>query len=342
MRNLVIVAISSCLLSFSGCSQQEAAKSSVSSTIVTIDGEPIPNSQTETGQTRQALYEHLCQMYDIRRSAAEAYATACVLKTEADKMGLPPDSFVHTHIAARLTEQAMNETVNDEIIGDWIEIESDDGDLSVPTGSSQGFAELRRRTMSRLRQSLIDSLFEAHHVVIDINVPQGPIKELKDCVTEPAGSQCDVIVSIVYDLDCVSCRKVWRMLKNVVPDFGGKVGIEMIDATSGSSFAERMASSARRHGVSAEFAAWLLDQSLMPDSITMAGQLAMIGVENNALFDDLTDSDLTSEAERRQSQLADMGLLATPKILLNHRLLWRGHEAKILRHEISRILYKKQ
>lgn len=339
MRTDIILSL--CLLFIIGCSRQEEAKPSRRSEIVTVDGKPIPNSQTETEQTRQALYDHLCQMYDIRRSAAEAYATAHVLKVDADKNGQTPDAFLQSQIASRLTEQAVRETVNDELIGDWIQVDVDGESVTVSTGSAQGLAELRRRTEARLRQSLIDSLFSAHQVVIDIDVPRGPVKTTTDCVTEPAHSQCDVMLTMVYDLDCANCRKVWRMLKSIVSEYDWRVGIELVDATSGSSLAERMASAARHHGVSEEFVVWLLDKNYMPDSLSMARQLVTSGVEQSDLVGDLADTAFTSEADRRQSKLADMGLLATPKIILNNRLLWRGDEEKILRHEISRALSNK-
>lgn len=334
-RNLWAVAG---LLALAACGADHGSRaSSVRPAVVTIGGEAVPNSLTETPQTRRMLYDHLCQMYDIRRASAEAYATAYVLQKEAPAVN--PRVFLDSVAEARMTPADVNATVLREMVGEWIEIPSEEGVALAPTGSARGMEELRRRTLEFLRQEFLDSLYAAHDVRVNLRVPQGPKHDLGGLATETlGGAHAPTVLTVVYDMDCAHCRKFHSVLRGLVGQWGSRLRVDMVDASEPDLLAERIASAVRADGGSVAFVDSVMSRPVMPDSLALCRLAVSCGLAGGLLRESLAAVRPDPVGEERRRRLAEAGLLQTPKVLLNSRLLWRGAEAKVLRHEVERVL----
>lgn len=326
------------LLALAACSADHVRQvSSVCPAVVTIGGEAVPNSLTETPQARRMLYDHLCQMYDIRRASAEAYATAYVLQREAPAMN--PREFLDSMAEARMTPADVNATVVREMVGEWIEVPSEEGVALAPTGSARGMGELRRRTLEFLKQEFLDSLCAARDVRVNLRVPQGPKYDLGGLTTETLGdAHAPTVLTVVYDMDCAHCRMFHSALRGLVDQWGARLRVDMVDASEPDLLAERVASAVRAGGSSLAFVDSVMTRPVMPDSLVFCRLALSCGVGEGLLSRALAEGGADPAAEERQRRLAEEGLLQTPKVLLNSRLLWRGAEVKILRYEVEQAL----
>lgn len=312
--------------------------------IVSINGEAIPNSATETPQTRQRLYELLCQMYDLRRSDAESYALTSIISRQPAAQGLSPAAFLDSVAEARLTTEAVDQTAWQDMVGQWMVTTGDDGSVvPVRANSPDGIVELRRRTLKRIRNAYIDSLFEAENVIIDIDVPQGPRREVGGMVTETLNpiSAPRAVLTVVYDLECAHCRSLYPTIKEVAAQYGGVLRVNLVDASSPGSLLEKAAQVARAEADGATFADWALTSHVMQDSLALVAKLVEMGVDESAIPALLDSPQLAAECQARHDSIAAQNLASTPQVLLNSRLLWRGAEKKILLHEIGKATSQK-
>lgn len=326
------------LLALAACSADHGRHVlSVRPAVVTIGGEAVPNSLTETPQTRRMLYDHLCQMYDIRRASAEAYAAAYVLQKETPAMN--PREFLDSVAEARMTPADVNATVLREMVGEWIEVPSEEGVALAPTGSARGMEELRRRTSEFLKQEFLDSLCAAHDVRVNLRVPQGPKHDLGGLTTETLGdAHAPTVLTVVYDMDCAHCRAFHSALRGLVDQWGARLRVDMVDASNPDLLAERVASAVRADGCSLAFVDSVMSSPVMPDSLALCRLALSCGVGREALREALDGSVHIKAVVERRRRLAEAGLLQTPKVLLNSRLLWRGAEAKVLCYEVEQVL----
>lgn len=326
------------LLALAACGADHGRQvSSVRPAVVTIGGEAVPNSLTETPQTRRMLYDHLCQMYDIRRASAEAYAAAFVLRKEAPAMN--PREFLDSVAEARLAPADINATVEREMLGEWIEVPTEEGVALVPTGSARGLEELRRRTLEFLKQEFLDSLCAARDVRVNLRVPQGPKHDLGGLSTETLGdAHAPAVLTVVYDMDCAHCRAFYSAFRRLVGRWGPRLRVDMVDATEPGLLAGRVAAAVRANVSSVAFVDSVMSLPVMPDSLALCRLALSCGVGEGLLRRALAEGGADPAAEERQRRLAEEGLLQTPKVLLNSRLLWRGAEVKILRYEVEQAL----
>lgn len=305
--------------------------------VVTIGGKAVPNSLTETPQARRMLYDHLCQMYDIRRASAEAYATAFVVQKEAPATG--SRVFLDSVAEARLTPADINATVEREMVGEWIEVSTEEGVALAPTGSARGLEELRRRTVEFLKREFLDSLYSAYDVRVNLRVPQGPKHNLDGLTTETLGdAHAPTVLTVVYDMDCAHCRAFYSALRNLVGQWGARLRVDLVDATGPGLLAERVAAAVRANGSSVAFVDSVMSLPVMLDSLALCRLALSCGVGEGRLRRALAEGGADPAADERQRRLAEEGLLQAPKVLLNSRLLWRGVEVKILSYEVEQAL----
>ena len=296
-RIAALCGCSAIVLAATSCAPDESRRM-----VATIGDEPIYADVVDKA-TELAVYEHLYDIYDIRRRATAELIGIRLIELSAKENGISPDSV----IAAFRNRH----------------------------GGREAEAEI-------VRSELIDSLAERYGAEICLKPPIAPAVEVDSAETRRRGQiGAKVAVTIISDYDCGLCQAMHKGLEGLFRKYGDRVEFRQIDFSDEASVQARAAHAADMQDAywAMHDTLMCLHGEVTPAAILSIA--ATMGLDADQFTTDMADEEAATGIRRNSAYLCRQGILRTPTIMINNHPLRLTADIKDVEKEIERALNEK-
>lgn len=303
------------------CAAQEAPTAATpdaaSTTVATINGEPITEEQLEAAVgSRLVSLEQ--QIYQTRIEGIQELAFQRVLEAAAEKAGLDRAEYYASQVTRKVGEPA------DEMVQSVLQQYRDRLPQDDAQARAQVVAFLKQQETRRLDAELRERLLGQAELVVMVDPPRA---DSEPAAFNPAKGPADAPVTLVEfsDFQCPFCQRVQPTLTAIMERYPGKVRHVFrqlpLDMHEQARLAAEASLCAADQGKFWELHDWMFANQREISQESLATQAGALGLDVEAFTSCLAEDVHVPHVEQDLAEAARLGISGTPGFLINGRML---------------------
>lgn len=300
--------------------------------VAEVNGEKIRLSELSV-QSKQEIFDLLNTAYEVKNRILTNLIKQKLLENEARNAKVSLEEYLDLFIRQKML---LDQDTLKKMYGFSTQsFYSKNNLVSLEKGSLEEKLSFQQKLRSRVIQSLVDSLYQNANIKRYIYPPKQPECVVKDlCVHYRGNMESDVTFIVASDYNCERCVLFEKTLSRLYDKYKDQVKFGFIHFADAPSLAALACEAAATQGEFWTFHDVIFNYKGIADS-TFIYDFARDRHLDIKKFDaDLHSSDNYKEMDSAINQLVERGVMATPTIIINDRLVYVTNSYE----ELSRLL----
>lgn len=318
---------------FISCNTSVIDKSNV---VAVVNGEKIYLSELSS-QSKQEIFDLLNTVYEVKNRVLTNLIKQKLLENEAKNADVSLEEYLDLFVQQKMF---INQDTLRKMYGfDTQSFYAKNSLVSLEKGTLEEKLSFQQKLRSRVIQSLVDSLYQKANIKRYIYPPKQPECVVKDlCVHYRGNLSSDVTFIVASDYNCERCMQFEKTLSKIYNKYKGQVKFGFVHFADAPSLAALACEAAAKQDQFWAFHDTIFNYAGVADS-TFIYNFAMTKHLDIKKFDaDLHSSDNYKEMDSAINKLVERGLMATPTIIINDRLIYVTNSydelSKLLEYEL--------
>lgn len=329
---LIILSIVLSALAFGSCNNRR------NSVIAEVDGKEICSSEIDRTIELQ-IYQKLYELYDIRKTATDAYLTQAVIDIESKKCGVSRTDLLNDNVYSRITDAEVEGYITINNITS-VPIISGYELKYVNCYSAEGLAKIKSELYDKLLNNYTDSLKSVYHANVLLQEPIHPKIKQDSLIMHYRNfdNKKPLIITELSDFNCNVCRSFHHTLDSLCGVYQDEVSLCYSNLCYEPNIASRAAVAAANQDSFWSMYDLLMNSKNIVDSVSAVNFAIELNLDLNQFLFDISNPQTDSLIADNNLRMMRRGLYATPTILLNGRLVPNAASNGVLEREIKRAL----
>jgi predicted DsbA family dithiol-disulfide isomerase len=327
-----------CLLIFSSCSNNKQREDIV---ICNIDSIPIFSSELDA-IIRQEVYDQLYHIYELKNTALNHLIGYKLITNEAKKYGKEYHEYLEDYTNEMIIEIGLDSLCKKFSINDKITQFRGTLAYSIDSDSYAGKLYIEKSLPQYIRKELIDSLMKVSNIEKFIYPPRNPfinIDELNVYYRGNLKSNTEMIV--ISDFDCDKCISAHLMYDSIYQKYKNNVKFGYIHFSSIPTLSQIASDAAYKQNMFWQYYDSLYNSERHIDSAKIYSIAQNLSLDINKFKEDISSQETSDKIEETIHKLVNLGLFATPSILINNRLIYNSTNINEIIHLLDEQLSNK-
>lgn len=321
---------------FSSCIKSQKDRNVVAE----IDGEHIYNYDLEP-LIQQELYDKLNEIYEIKNVALKQLVGSSLIRQESEKHGLKENQFIDYYISNKKKTYGIDSLLSHYNIKIGAPQIHDQKIYQSSPKSYEGELAIDIELTSRIIRELMDSLMQAKNIKYYLYPPQSPLINLDSVLIYYRGNiQAKVNVVIVSDFDCDRCIDAHNIYESIYQEYKDQVRFGYVNFSAIPTFAQIACDAANKQNNFWAFHDSLYNHRGLIDSTAIFTIAKSLSLDIGQFRKDIESGEGRKKIESTIHRLVNMGLYATPTVIVNRRLILDSKSKEEITYLIDKELGK--
>lgn len=305
------------LFLFVSCNTPVVGKDDV---VAEVNGEKILYSELSS-QSKQEIFDLLNTAYQVKSRVLTNLIKQKLLEKEAKKANASLEEFLDSFVQQKML---LNQDTLKKMYGFSTQsFYSKNHLVSLEKGSLEEKLSFQQKLQGRVIHSLVDSLYQKADVKTYLYPPRQPECVVKDlCVHYRGNQESDVNFIVASDYNCERCVQFEKTLARLYDKYKDRVKFGFIHFADAPSLAALACEAAAAQGQFWAFHDAIFNYVGVVDSTFIYNFAKTICLDVRKFNADLHSSDNYREMDRAINKLVERGIMATPTIIINDRLVY--------------------
>jgi len=290
-------------------------------------------------QVKQQIFDELNRIYLIRQLALDETIDETLLDQEARKKSLSKSKYLEIYFQKYLDKDSITRFAS------YMQYDSfgiNDLQRNIRTlnvHSQEGEKLLVEKYKKYLRNKLVDSLKAKAVIISKLKPPanfQIDVNELNVHYTGNLNASTSLI--IISDFECEFCRKYYDIYEYLFKKYQSKIKLGFVNFSPYVSICARAAESAAKQDKFWEMHDQLFSEKQLPDTLKIFQIARQINLDMNKFKSDFYSKEVNDLLKNNSQKCIDMGLFATPTILINDNVLFNSSSKEYIEKTITESL----
>ena len=306
--------------------------------IAVINNEPVYYTDIDK-QVKQQIFDELNRIYMIRQLALDETIDKRLIEQEARKKSLSKSKYLEIYFQKYLDKDSIIRFAS------YMQYDSfgiNDLQRNIRTlsiHSEEGEKLLVEKYRKYLRNRLVDSLKAKGVIISKLKPPANFEIDVSELTVHYAGNlNASTSLIIISDFECEFCRKYDDIYKYLFRKYHSKIKLGFVNFSPYVSICARAAESAAKQNKFWEMHDQLFSGQQLPDTLKIFQIARQINLDMNKFKSDFYSKEVNDLLKNNSQKCIDMGLFATPTILINDNVLFNSSSKDNIEKMIEEIL----
>ncbi|WP_449039826.1 DsbA family protein [Parabacteroides goldsteinii] len=325
------------ILSISSCKEN---KDSIKSEIVaTVNGHEILSVEIDK-LIQQELFDELNKIYSIRNKALNTSIGLFSLNAEAKKKNKNLDDYINTYVDNKIKQIGIDSLYNLYNLENRIKLHG----LSlenIKKESLENKLSIKYYLKEYITTDLIDSIKCTSEINNFLYPPKSPKIKLNDLLAYYRGNlNSKVSVYTISDFDCEKCIQAKPTIDSLYNKYKDITRFGYINFSAAPTLAQLACDAANNQASFWSFHDSLYSKKEQIDSVTVFNIAKNLNLNLYTFKKDLMNKIAADKINETINKLVEMGIYATPTIIVNGRLIYNSNSYNEISHLIELELNK--
>jgi len=308
LNKLFFLLIIFCIIS---CNKRSSQNTII---VAQINSEKL-SLETIDKEQEQKMYDLLYQVYLIRKTTTEKKISEIIIKNEAEKLGLSPDSFVNLKVFNFSQTELYSFAKKNNLTQSGIQIYNNTLQ-NIPINSYEGKYHLNEIYKEFKLKYFVDSLKKKYTIQMFLQPPPSPTTKLNGISAHLRGNLNSKISFWEFsDPECTECKRTSSLYLKIYHKYKNYVKFAYSYYSGDVSLSAIALESASRQNKFWEF----------HDSIFNSKDIYQLANNNHLdlkeFNQDLKDSTIYNEIQKNILKINKKGFFGTPTIVINGKIV---------------------
>ena len=306
--------------------------------IAVVNNDSVYYSDVDN-QVRQQIFDELNRIYLIRQLALGEKIDEKLIEQEAKKQSLSKPKYLEIYFQKYLDKESIARFASYMQYDSFGINDLQRNIRTVNIHSQEGERLLVEKYKKYLRNKLIDSLKAKAVIISKLRPPANFEIDVNELNVHYAGNlNSSTSLIIISDFECEFCRKYDDIYEYLFKKYHSKIKLGFVNFSPYVSICARAAESAAKQGKFWEMHDQLFSKKQLPDTSKIFQIARQVNLNMSKFKSDFYSEDVNELLKNNSQKCIDMGLFATPTILVNDNALFNSSSGEYIEKMITESL----
>jgi len=284
----------------------------------------------------QELYDELNRVYTLRNVALDDLINKKLVIQEAKKRNVTSESYLNNYVDSVIEQYSYDSLIIKYRINQDLQYIHNVSLLSIPSQTFEGQILQNSKLRGIIKNELIDSLRQISIIDKYLYPPKNPhLKGLDNKVISYRGNlNSNVTMLVISDFDCGKCIEYHSIYDSIYNTYRDKVKFGYVNFSATPTTAIIASEVFNSQNKFWDFYEFVYQRNEFIDSIKAFEIAKELNIDLDIFANEFNSKELIDKIENSFIDLHQIGLYATPTIVINNRLIFNSGSY----NEISELL----
>jgi protein-disulfide isomerase len=288
-------------------------------------------------QVKQQIFDELNRIYMIRQLALDETIDEALIEQEAERKGLSKSKYLEFYFEKYLDANSVKRFASSMQYDSFGINDLQRNIRTLNIRSKEGEQLLFEKYKKYLRARLVDSLKTKAVIISKLEPPENfeiDVNELNVHYSGNLGSLTSLVV--ISDFECEYCRKYYNVYDSLFKKYGSKIKFGFVNFSPYVSVCAMAAESAGKQNKFWAMHNQLFSLDRLPDTSKIFQIAQELNLNMRKFKSDFYGKEISDLIKNNSQKCIDMGLFATPTILVNGNVIFNSSS----KDEIEKLIKK--
>jgi protein-disulfide isomerase len=334
-----------CLLNvlLTSCNSDKKSNETSSREVVAVINSDSVYYADIDNKVKQQIFDELNRIYLIRQLALDETIDEILIEQEAEKKGLSEPEYLEIYFKKYMDTPSIMKFASD-MQYDLFGINDLQRNIrTVNIHSQEGEKLLDEKYRKYLRNRLVDSLKAKAVIISKLKPPENFAIDVNKLNVHYAGNlNASTSLIIISDFECEYCRRYDNIYEHLFRKYQSKIKLGFVNFSPYISICARAAESAAKQDKFWQMHDQLFREKQLPDTSNIFRIAGELNLDMDKFKKDFYSKEVNDLIKNNSQKCMDMGLFATPTILVNNEVIFNSSSKEEIEKMIQEILAKEQ